>query len=56
MAFIFVHHLLKEFQLGNLTKGVDVRHFSTSCQKNFKTKNFFFSLKLAEVYRGVYFM
>ena len=31
---------------------ISVSHFSTDDQKNLKTKNFIFSLKVAEMYRG----
>ena len=50
---LFVSHLLKEFQLGNLTGGGSAGHFSTGAQKNLKSKTFIFSLKMAEMRMGV---
>ena len=46
--------LLEKFQLGNLTKGDVVDHFSTASQKKLKTNNFIFSLKVAEMHSGVF--
>ena len=46
---IFVYHL-KVFQLCDLAREVAVGHFSMGGQKNLKTKNLIFSVKIAEMH------